>query len=107
MRHSWRPAAAHRAGLRAASARERLGKMGLTLMSLGDQVQVAAVRFGSPAEKLGLEQGFNITTIELPSGARPDKEWMQVPAYALLFLVWWMQKRRAPQPPSKPNTKAA
>ena len=91
----------------APSARERLGKMGLTLMSLGDQVQVAAVRFGSPAEKLGLEQGFNITTIELPSGARPDKEWMQVPAYALLFLVWWMQKRRAPQPPSKPKAKAA
>ena len=107
MRHSWRPAAAHRAGLRAASARERLGKMGLTLMSLGDQVQVAAVRFGSPAEKLGLEQGFNITTIELPSGARPDKEWMQVPAYALLFLVWWMQKRRAPQPPPKPKARPA
>ncbi|WP_068809328.1 TRAP transporter permease [Thauera phenolivorans] len=90
----------------APSARERLAKMGLTVMALGDQVQVAAVRFGSPAEKLGLEQGFNITTIELPSGARPDKEWMQVPAYALLFLVWWMQKRRAPQPPPKPKPKA-
>jgi TRAP-type uncharacterized transport system fused permease subunit len=76
------------------TARERLGKMGLTVMSLGDQVQVAAVRFGSPAEKLGLEQGFAITSIELPAADRPDKEWMYLPAFALLALVWAMQKPR-------------
>ena len=81
-------------GEKAASARERLGAMGLTVMALGDQVQVAAVRFGSPAEKLGLEQGFNIVNIELPSGERPDKEWMYLPAFALLALVWAMQKPR-------------
>jgi len=63
-------------------------------MSLGDQVQVAAVRFGSPAEKLGLEQGFAITSIELPAADRPDKEWMYLPAFALLALVWAMQKPR-------------
>ncbi|MGD9872166.1 MAG: DUF3394 domain-containing protein, partial [Thauera sp.] len=76
------------------TARERLGKMGLTVMSLGDQVQVAAVRFGSPAEKLGLEQGFAIASIELPAADRPDKEWMYLPAFALLALVWAMQKPR-------------
>ncbi len=77
-----------------ANARERLGAMGLTVMALGDQVQVAAVRFGSQAEKLGLEQGFAITTIEIPSGERPAKEWMYIPAFALLALVWAMQKPR-------------
>ncbi len=78
----------------AANARERLERMGLTVMALGDDVQLAAVRFGSPAEKLGLEQGFNITTIELPSAERPAKEWMFVPAFALLLLVGWLQKAR-------------
>ena len=75
-------------------ARERLNAMGLTVMSLGDDVQIAAVRFGSQAEKLGLEQGFTITTIELPSGERPAKEWMFVPAFVLLGLVYAMQKPR-------------
>lgn len=75
-------------------ARERLNAMGLTVMSLGDDVQIAAVRFGSQAEKLGLEQGFTIATIELPSGERPAKEWMFVPAFVLLGLVYAMQKPR-------------
>ena len=79
----------------AASANERLKKMGLTVMALGEDVQIAAVRFGSQAEKLGLEQGFTIKTIELPSGERPAKEWMYIPAFLLLGLVWFMQKRRA------------
>jgi TRAP transporter 4TM/12TM fusion protein len=77
-----------------ASARERLGAMGLTVMSLGDQVQVAAVRFGSQAEKLGLEQGFAISAIEIPSGERPAKELMFIPAFILLGLVYAMQKPR-------------
>jgi hypothetical protein len=81
-------------GEKAGSARERLGSMGLTVMALGDQVQVAAVRFGSQAEKIGLEQGYTFTRIELPSGARPDKEWMYLPAFALIALVWAMQKPR-------------
>ncbi len=79
----------------AASSRERLNKMGLTVMALGEDVQIAAVRFGSPAEKLGLEQGFMIKTIELPSEQRPDKEWMYIPAFLQLGRVWFMQKGRA------------
>ncbi|MFV5214829.1 TRAP transporter permease [Azonexus caeni] len=75
-------------------ASERLASMGLTVMTLGDQVQVAAVRFGSPAEKLGLEQGFNLTRIEIPHPDRPDKEWIFIPALLLLALVWFMQNAR-------------
>ena len=52
------------------------------------------MRFGSQAEKLGLEQGFTITAIEIPSGERPAKEWMFVPAFILLGLVYAMQKPR-------------
>ena len=79
----------------APSARERLGRVGLTLMSLGDEVQVAAVRFGSQSEKLGLEQGYKIARIEVPSVDRPSREWMFVPALALLGFVWFAQTRRA------------
>jgi len=79
----------------APSARERLGRVGLTLMSLGDEVQVAAVRFGSQSEKLGLEQGYKIARIEVPSVDRPSREWMFVPALTLLGFVWFAQARRA------------
>ncbi|MCU0592556.1 MAG: TRAP transporter permease [Desulfobacterales bacterium] len=81
-------------GQSAPNARERLGAIGLTLMTLGDDVQVAAVRFGSRSEGLGLEQGFRIVTIELPVADRPAKEWIYIPALALLALVWFMQHAR-------------
>ena len=84
------------------AARDRLRKIGLTVSQLGDEVQVAAVAFGSTAEKLGLEQSFRITTIEIPSD-RPAKEWMFIPAIALLGLVVMVQRRRAGrQPEPKP-----
>ena len=76
------------------TARERLAGMGLTMMALGDQVQIAAVRFGSPAEKLGLEQGFMLKHIEMPNPDRPDKEWIFLPTLLLLWLIWFMQRRR-------------
>ncbi|PKO34375.1 MAG: C4-dicarboxylate ABC transporter [Betaproteobacteria bacterium HGW-Betaproteobacteria-7] len=75
-------------------ANERLSSMGLTVMALGDQVQVAAVRFGSPAEKLGLEQGFNLKHIEVDNPGRPDKEWIFIPTLMLLALVWFLQRAR-------------
>jgi TRAP transporter 4TM/12TM fusion protein len=80
------------------TARERLANMGLTLMTLGDQTQIAAVRFGSQAEKLGIEQGFSLKHIEVPNPERPDKEWMFIPALLLLALVWFMQKARRNAP---------
>lgn len=80
----------------AATANERLRRIGLTVMTLGDQVQVGAVKFGSSAEKLGREQGFRFTAIEVPSD-RPAKEWMFVPAVALLALVMFLQRRRLPK----------
>ncbi|MCW5648783.1 MAG: TRAP transporter permease [Ramlibacter sp.] len=79
-----------------APAPQRLGKIGLSLMAQGDAVQVMSVKFGSAAEKLGIEQGFRITSIEMPAD-RPDKEWLFIPALALLLLVFGVQRRRERQ----------
>lgn len=79
------------------SARERLAAMGVTVMQLGEEIQVAAVKFGSQAEKLGLEQGLKITHIEVPA-ERPAKEWAFVPALLVLGLVVWSQRRRREAP---------
>ena len=77
----------------AGPARERLRRIGLTVVPLGDQMQIAQVAFGSQAEKLGIEQGFNVESIELPAD-RPAKEWMFIPALALLGVVVLTQRRR-------------
>ena len=83
----------------AGPARERLRRIGLTVMTLGDDVQVAAVQFGSTAEKLGLEQGFRITQIEMPAD-RPAKEWMYLPALLLLGVVIVVQRARLKREPA-------
>ena len=83
-----------------ADAKTRLGTSGLTVMSDGDALMVAAVKFGSQAEKLGIEQSFRITSLEVPAD-RPAKEWLFLPAFALLGLVVWLQRSRRPAPKLK------
>jgi TRAP transporter 4TM/12TM fusion protein len=78
----------------AGTAKERLASSGLTVMADGDALMVAAVKFGSTAEKLGIEQSFRITALEVPAD-RPAKEWLFIPALALLALVMWLQMGRA------------
>jgi TRAP transporter 4TM/12TM fusion protein len=78
----------------AGTAPERLKRLGLQLMPLGDKMQVAVVQFGSAAEKLGIEQGFDITQVEVPTD-RPDKEWVFIPASLLLALIVMLQLGRA------------
>jgi len=90
----------------AGPARERLRRIGLTVVPLGSELQVAQVAFGSRAEKLGLEQGFKIASIEMPTD-RPDKEWMFVPALALLALIVWLQRARARRQPAARPAAAA
>ena len=78
-------------------ARKRLDAIGLKVMPApgSENLQVLAVGFGSQAEKLGIEQGFDITAIEMPSD-RPAKEWMFLPALLVLGLVVMTQRRRKP-----------
>ncbi|MCB1942646.1 MAG: DUF3394 domain-containing protein, partial [Candidatus Accumulibacter sp.] len=77
-----------------APALQRLNAIGLSLMASGDQVDILGVKFGSRAAKLGIEQGFSITALEL-AAERPAKEWFFIPALVLLALVVVVQRRRA------------
>ena len=75
-------------------AKARLGQAGLTVMADGDNLSVVAVKFGSVADKLGIEQGFRITSMEVPAD-RPAKEWFYIPALLLLGLVIVVQRSPA------------
>jgi TRAP transporter 4TM/12TM fusion protein len=77
-----------------APALQRLNSVGLSLMASGDQVDILGVKFGSRAAKLGIEQGFTITALEVET-ARPAKEWFYIPALLLMGLVIVIQRRRA------------
>lgn len=74
--------------------KQRLSHAGLTVMNDGDSLMVVATRFGSTAEKLGIEQSFRITSLEVPAD-RPAKEWFYVPALLLLAVIVVVQRRRA------------
>lgn len=86
----------------AGPARERLGKVGVTVVPLGTEMQIAQVKFGSRAEKLGTEQGFKIASIDIPAD-RPAKDWMFLPAMApLAMIVFLLRLRRPREPAAKP-----
>jgi hypothetical protein len=76
------------------SGRERLRDAGVTLMQLGADFEVANVKFGSRAKKLGLEQGYKIQELKLPNPQRPSQYWVFLPALLLSVLVWRMQGQR-------------
>jgi TRAP transporter 4TM/12TM fusion protein len=77
----------------AGTARERLGRIGLSVTSFAGQVQVSQVQFGSRAARLGMEPGQKIVSVEMPT-ERPKPEWMFVPGSALLLLIMGLQRAR-------------
>ncbi|ABE43935.1 TRAP transporter permease [Polaromonas sp. JS666] len=77
-----------------ATGRERLRDGGVTLSQLGPDLEVAAVKFGSRAKKLGVEQGYKLVELKLPNPARPSSHWVFIPAALLGWLVWWLQGLR-------------
>jgi hypothetical protein len=77
-----------------ADVRKRLASAGLTVMPQGAELQVLQARFGTVAEKLGIEQGFVIKAMEVDAD-RPDKEWVFIPALMLLLGVVVVQRRRS------------
>ncbi len=78
---------------------QRIKKAGLTMLSTGQELQVMAVDLRSAADKAGFEQGFKVTGVELPAD-RMAKEWLYLPAFLVLGLVFLMQRMR---PESKPR----
>ena len=77
-----------------ANGRERLRDGGVTITQLGNDLEVASVKFGSRARKLGVEQGYQIRHLLLPNPARPSPHWVLLPAGALAFALWWVQGLR-------------
>jgi TRAP-type uncharacterized transport system fused permease subunit len=81
--------------------RKRLADAGLQVTTLGDQAQIASVKFGSRAQKSGFEQGWDISALKVPND-RPSAHWFYLPALLLIAFVWWNQGRRlAPTAPAK------
>jgi TRAP transporter 4TM/12TM fusion protein len=76
-----------------ADGRKRLADAGITLAQTGERVQIVGVKFGSRARKSGLEQGWDVARVDVPSG-RPTEHWFYLPALLLAALVWWSQGRR-------------
>jgi hypothetical protein len=72
---------------------ERLTRAGLGTMVLGEQVSVSFVTFGSPAERLRIESGWQITGVMVPAD-RPTPEWFYLPALAVLAIIVGLQRRR-------------
>lgn len=70
---------------------QRLSAAGLTVMAMGDQAQIAAVRFGSQARRAGWEQGWDVAEIKVPNPARPSEFWTYIPALLILALMWFRQ----------------
>jgi Domain of unknown function (DUF3394) len=60
---------------------------------LGDDVRVAAVRFGSRAKKSGFDPGFEVAAIKVPTN-RPSEHWVYLPALALVAFVYFLQRAR-------------
>jgi len=77
----------------AGDAKARLASAGLTVMSQGEALMVVGVKFGSVADKLGVEQSFRITALEV-AAQRPSREWFYIPALLLLGLVVLLQRAR-------------
>jgi TRAP transporter 4TM/12TM fusion protein len=72
---------------------ERLQRAGLRLSTLGQDVRVQQVRFGSEAAKYGLAAGDQIIAVLVPAH-RPSRYWFAVPAVALLAGIILLQRRR-------------
>ncbi len=71
----------------------RLAKAGLVLRRTKGRVEIAAVRFGSPAAKVGLKAGWRVVAVPV-AAVRPAKEWMFIPAILLLVVVGLVQRAR-------------
>ena len=78
-----------------ATGREKIRAGGVTLVALGTDMEVADVKFGSRARKLGIEQGYKVVGIRLPNPDRPSDYWVFIPAGLLAALIWFIQGCRA------------
>nr|WP_255555765.1 TRAP transporter fused permease subunit [Rhodoferax sp. PAMC 29310] len=80
-------------GPQAADATQRLLDSGVHMERTDTGFTVSEVNFGSRAAKQGVEAGFQIEAVEVPSD-NPAREWMFLPALALIGWVVLRQRKR-------------
>ena len=81
-------------GPQAADATQRLLASGLHDERRREAgLRVSQVTFGSRAAKQGIEAGFQVEAVEVPSD-NPAREWMFLPALALIGWVVLRQRKR-------------
>lgn len=72
---------------------QRLAEAGLTVTTAGGTPRITNVNYDSQADRLGLDFGWTIDAVLVPSD-RPAREWMFVPALLVLGGVAFIQRRR-------------
>ena len=77
----------------AGDGKARLAGAGIETREENGRLLIDNVVFGSAAEKAGLDFDQEIVNLQLPT-ARPAKQWLFIPAIALVWLVAWLQRRR-------------
>lgn len=70
--------------------------LGLTIRKQGnDGFAVTTVKFNGPAQKAGLNFGDVIKAVKLANPARYSQRWLYLPAFMLVLLVAFFNRRRA------------
>jgi hypothetical protein len=64
-----RKTVAVRLGAAGDDGRKRLADAGLTFSALGDTLKISGVKFGTRAKKAGIDQGYDVASVAVPSGA--------------------------------------
>jgi TRAP transporter 4TM/12TM fusion protein len=72
---------------------EKLAGLGIETREESGRVFIDMVGFGSPAEKANIDFDQEILSIQMPTD-RPNKEYMFLPAFLLLSLIWFLQRGR-------------
>lgn len=75
----------------------RLEGAGLTLAMENGRLEVMEVRHGSAAGRAGIDYGWQVEAVLVPSPTRPSEVWFLLPAVGLLLIIGLAQLRRRSQ----------
>jgi hypothetical protein len=59
-----------RVGPPATTAASGLADAGRHVLGLGDTLKISGVKFGTRAKKAGIDQGYDVASVAVPSGGR-------------------------------------
>ncbi len=76
--------------------RRLLDHAGLSIQIADGRVEVEDVRFGSAAQQSGIDFGWQVLEVQIPT-ERVSKEWLYIPFLMILLIVVGLQYRRMPR----------